>query len=209
MAGLEVGCIPLGMYMTNCYFIFDKETKNTLVIDPADSGDYIFGELTKKGLSVKAILLTHGHFDHIYGVKELKEKAGVLVYSHENEKNLLSNPDINCSKSFGRLAIVTPDVFLKDGEETDIAGITFKTIFTPGHTEGSTCFYFENEGILFSGDTLFCDSVGRTDLPTGSMSTLVRSIKEKLMILPDEVRVFPGHGESTSIGHERDYNPFL
>lgn len=209
MAGLEVGCIPLGMYMTNCYFIFDKETKNTLVIDPADSGDYIFGELTKKGLSVKAILLTHGHFDHIYGVKELKEKAGVLVYSHENEKNLLSNPDINCSKSFGRSAIVTPDVFLKDGEETDIAGITFKTIFTPGHTEGSTCFYFENEGILFSGDTLFCDSVGRTDLPTGSMSTLVRSIKEKLMILPDEVRVFPGHGESTSIGHERDYNPFL
>lgn len=209
MDNVKVGCIPLGMYMTNCYYVYNVRTNEAVVIDPADSGDYIFDELSKKGLSVKAIFLTHGHFDHIYGVSALKEKTGVKVYSHEEEADLLASTSLNCSGTVGRKVSVTPDILLKDSETVKMLDCEIKLLYTPGHTKGSACYYFESEGIIFAGDTLFYESVGRTDLPTGSMSELIRSIKDVLMPLPDEVTVFPGHGESTSIGHERNYNPFL
>ena len=142
------------------------------------------------------------------GVNELRDVSGAKVYASEAEESLLLDAHLNVSDQIGRPYTVKADVLLKDGEEVTIDGISFKTLATPGHTKGSCCFYFENAGILVAGDTLFEGSVGRTDLPTGSAGTLNRSIKEKLMNLPDETKVYPGHGDATTISQERMYNPF-
>ena len=171
--------------------------------------NYIYDTLSEKGFQVAAILLTHGHFDHIWGVEELQKLSGARVYAYEGEKALCEDADLNVSERAGRPCTIKADFYVKDGKEITIEGITCRLIATPGHTAGSCCYYFEDAGILFSGDTLFCESVGRTDLPTGSMSALVRSVREKLLPLPDEVKVYPGHGESTTIGHEKKYNAFL
>ncbi|MBQ9863095.1 MAG: MBL fold metallo-hydrolase [Lachnospiraceae bacterium] len=209
MGDIKIGRITLGIYATNCYFIFREGSEDVIVFDPADSGDYLYEKLSEKGFKVGAIMLTHGHFDHIFGVKALKEKSGALVYAYKDEEILLSDVKLNLSLSVGRGVTVTPDVLLKDGEELDLCGIKIKVIFTPGHTEGSCCFYVKEANILIAGDTLFEESVGRTDMPTGSSRKLIDSIKEKLMVLPDETKVYPGHGDTTSIGNERKYNPFL
>ncbi|MCM1126102.1 MAG: MBL fold metallo-hydrolase [Lachnospiraceae bacterium] len=209
MSGLKIGRIVLGMCQTNCYFVYQEGCSQVIVFDPADKGDYIFNGLKGKGFTVEAILLTHGHFDHIWGVEQLKELSGAKVYAYEGERELCEDASLNVSKGAGRACTVKADEYIKDGEEITAAGISCRLIATPGHTAGSCCYYFEDDKILISGDTLFQESVGRTDLPTGSMSTLVRSIKEKLLPLPDEVKVYPGHGESTTIGDEKKYNPFL
>lgn len=209
MADLKIGKITLGVYQTNCYFVYHEGETEVLFFDPADRGDYIYEALKEKGFSVKAILLTHGHFDHIWGVEKLKELSGAEVYAFEAEEELCISASMNISASAGRTCSVRPDHLMKDGEEMVIGQYTFKAIATPGHTQGSGCFYFEEDKILISGDTLFEESVGRTDFPTGSMSTLVRSIKEKLMILPEDVKVYPGHGGATTIGYEKANNPFL
>ncbi|WP_286082632.1 MBL fold metallo-hydrolase [Parablautia intestinalis] len=209
MADLKIGRIMLGICQTNCYFVYREGSSQALVFDPADKGDYIYNGLKEKGFTVAAILLTHGHFDHIWGVEALKELSGVKVYAYEEEREVCENASVNVSKGAGRPCIVQADTYLKDGEERTIEGISFKLLATPGHTKGSCCYYFEDDKILISGDTLFQESVGRTDLPTGSMSTLVRSVKEKLMPLPEDVRVYPGHGEATTIGYEKQYNPFI
>ncbi len=206
---IKVGQMALGMYQTNCYFLHKEGSSDTIVFDPADSGDYIFDSLKKNGLNVKAIVLTHGHFDHIYGVNKLRELSGAKVYSYIGEAKLLEDENLNCSVSVGRPAHVACDEYLHDGEDITFADMTFKTLYTPGHTEGSACYYFEEDKLLIAGDTLFCESIGRSDLPTGSGKTLINSITEKLMVLPDDVTVYPGHGESTTIGNERAYNPFL
>lgn len=209
MADLKIGRIMLGICQTNCYFVYREGSSQALVFDPADKGDYIYNGLKEKGFTVAAILLTHGHFDHIWGVEALKELSGVKVYAYEEEREVCENASVNVSKGAGRPCIVQADTYLKDGEERTIEGISFKLLATPGHTKGSCCYYFEDDKILISGDTLFQESVGRTDLPTGSMSTLVRSVKEKLMPLPEDVRVYPGHGEATTIRYEKQYNPFI
>ncbi|MBP5453682.1 MAG: MBL fold metallo-hydrolase, partial [Lachnospiraceae bacterium] len=141
MGDIKIGRITLGIYGTNCYFIFREGSEDVIVFDPADSGDYLYEKLSEKGFKVGAIMLTHGHFDHIFGVKALKEKSGALVYAYKDEEILLSDVKLNLSLSVGRGVTVTPDVLLKDGEELDICGIKVKFIFTPGHTEGSCCFY--------------------------------------------------------------------
>ncbi len=209
MAELKIGRIVLGVCQTNCYFVYEEGKSEAIVFDPADKGDYIYNGLTEKGFSVAAILLTHGHFDHIWGLEKLKELSGATVYAYEGEKEVCESPALNVSERVGRPCAVKADVYIKDGEEITIAGMTCRLIATPGHTQGSCCYYFENAKFLISGDTLFQESVGRTDLPTGSMSTLVRSVREKLMPLPEEVKVYPGHGEATSIGYEKKYNAFL
>lgn len=209
MAELKIGRIVLGVCQTNCYFVYKEGSNQALVFDPADKGDYIYHGLMEKGFQVEAILLTHGHFDHIWGVEELKKLSGAEVYAWEQEQEVLENASVNVSKSAGRACEVQADHYLQDGEEITIAGMTCKVIGTPGHTKGSCCYYFEDDKILISGDTLFQESVGRTDLPTGSMSSLVRSVKDKLLSLADEVKVYPGHGEVTTIGYERANNPFL
>jgi len=209
MANLKIGRIMLGVCQTNCYFVYEEGKQKALVFDPADKGDYIYNGLKDKGFSVEAILLTHGHFDHIWGLEALKELSGAKVYAWEEEREVCENASVNVSADTGRPCAVRADFYLKDGEEITLGGMSCRLIATPGHTKGSCCYYFEDDKILISGDTLFRESVGRTDLPTGSMGTLVRSVKEKLLPLPEDVKVYPGHGDSTTIGYEKKYNPFL
>ena len=209
MGEIKIGRIVMGICQTNVYFIYREGSADCIVVDPADQGDILAQKLEGKGFKVKAILLTHGHFDHIWGVESMKEYSEAEVYASELEKDLLKNPRDNVSKSCGRPCTVKADHYLKDGDEINLCDIKIKMISTPGHTEGGCCYYIEEAGFLVAGDTLFRESVGRTDLPTGSMSTLVRSIKEKLLALPDETKVYPGHGETTTIEYEKEYNPFL
>ena len=150
----------------------------------------------------------HGHFDHIWGANELRRLSGAPIYAYEEEKKVCENAAMNVSDQAGRPETVIPDHYVKDGELLEFAGMRFRLIATPGHTAGSCCYYMEEEKILLSGDTLFEGSVGRTDFPTGSMSSLVRSIKDKLLVLPEDVTVYPGHGEKTTIGDEKKYNPY-
>ncbi|MCM1268064.1 MAG: MBL fold metallo-hydrolase [Bacteroidales bacterium] len=209
MPKLKIGRLMLGICQTNCYFVYREGASDVIFFDPADKGDYIYEKLQEKGFAVKAIFLTHAHFDHIWGANRLRELTGAPLYAYEAEKALCEDAVTNVSDQVGRPCTVIPDRYLKDGEEIAVADMTCKLIATPGHTVGSCCYYFEEDGILIAGDTLFQDSVGRTDLATGSMSTLTRSVKEKLFVLPDETKVYPGHGESTTIGHEKAYNPFV
>ena len=180
-----------------------------LVIDPGDSAQMLAGKIQQKGLKPAAILLTHGHFDHAMAAQELAGLLDVKIYAHEAEKNTLEQPRLNVSAMIGRRDSYHADIYVKDGELLNLAGTQIKVLHTPGHTEGGCCYYLEKEQVLFSGDTLFCQSVGRTDFPGGSMAKIVRSIKEKLLALPDQVNVYPGHMDFTTIGMERAQNPFL
>ena len=209
MSDVKIGRMMIGSYQTNCYFLFREETKKAIVIDPADNGKLIYDKLTQNGFSVVAILLTHGHFDHIWGSKELRELSGAKIYALDKEQTLCESVDNNLSAMVGRAYTVVPDEYVADGAELTFDNISFKVIATPGHTIGSCCYYVEKAGILISGDTLFQESTGRTDFPTGSMSSIVRSIREKLFVLPDDTKVYPGHGDSTTIGYEKKYNPFV
>ena len=209
MSGIKIGRMVLSMCQTNCYFLYREDAKECILIDPADQGQQIYNALSKNGFTIQAILLTHGHFDHIWGANEVRSLAGVKMYAYEQEKELLNSEKLNVSKGAGRPYTVEADVYLKDGETLTVADMTCKCIATPGHTAGSCCYYFEDAGILVSGDTLFQESVGRTDLPTGNMRTLMNSVKQKLFVLPDETKVYPGHGESTTIGYEKKHNPFI
>ncbi|MCR5254509.1 MAG: MBL fold metallo-hydrolase [Acetatifactor sp.] len=210
MGEIVIGGMCLGELQTNCYFAYRKGENRAIVIDPADHGKRIFEKLKENGIEVSAILLTHGHFDHIYGVDDLKEAAGgIKVYASEKEKDLLSDTRKNVSRSMGREASVEADVYVHDSEEITIEGMTFKVIETPGHTEGGCCYYFPEGSHLFCGDTLFRESYGRYDFPTGDYNTLMKSIKEKLFLLPDDTKCYPGHGMMTTIGHEKEFNPCL
>jgi glyoxylase-like metal-dependent hydrolase (beta-lactamase superfamily II) len=211
---MKVSGYQVGYLSTNCYLISNETTKEALIVDPGGAGDALAEEIRKQGLSLKGILLTHAHFDHIAGVAALLEKIPAPLYAGENEKRLCSMPEYNNSKDYGRPTTVKPDVWARDGEKFSLADLDFTCIATPGHTEGSVCWYFPKETtgdqpVLFAGDTVFEESVGRTDMPTGSMSDLVHSVKDKLFALPDETLVLPGHGGSTTIGHEKQYNCFV
>jgi len=207
-----LGRMVLGTVQTNTYFIYDdeqeSELKSVVVVDPADRGGYIFEQLKLNGFMVAGIVLTHGHFDHIMGCNQLRELSGAKIYAYTEEKILCENPDNNISSQIGIPYTVVPDVYLKDEDEITIGGITLKLLATPGHTIGSCCYYIKEAGILISGDTLFQESVGRTDFATGSMSQLKRSIQDKLFTLPGETVVHPGHGDATTIEYEMKYNPF-
>lgn len=218
MSEIKIGRMVLGVCQTNCYFLYRDGEHDAIVVDPADKGANIYGALQKNGFRVAGILLTHGHFDHIWGLEGLRDAVNaaaeadglepVKTYACEAERELLKSARLNVSAQAGRACETYADVYVKDGQEITIAGMTCKVIATPGHTAGGCCYYFEEAGILVSGDTLFAESVGRTDFPTGSMGTLVRSIKEKLFVLPEETKVYPGHGERTTIGYEKENNPF-
>lgn len=209
MNDIKIGKITLGMCSTNTYFLYREGSKDAVVFDPADQGKMLYSKLKENGFDVGAIMLTHGHFDHIWGVEELVSLSGAKVYASEDEADFLKDVKKNSSAACGRPCSIVADFWLKDEETVNLCGIDIKMIKTPGHTEGGCCYYIEEAGFLISGDTLFCESVGRTDLPTGSMSTLIRSIKEKLMVLPPETRVYPGHGSATTISYEKEYNPFI
>lgn len=205
MAELIVRSRALGSLSTNCYFLINSETKETIIVDPAADMQTIESEIHGNGYKPVAILLTHGHFDHMLAAADLREKYGVKVYVMEQEQDLLSDAFKNLSQNFMWAYTMRADVTMQDNEVLDLNGFAFKVLYTPGHTEGSCCFYFESEGVLISGDTLFCCSVGRTDFPTGNTRKLYTSINERLLTLPVEVKVYPGHGEETDIGEAKEF----
>ena len=212
MNKLVIGCYIVGMIQTNVYYLHREGNNETIVFDPADYGRELNDELQKQGLTVKGIFLTHGHCDHILGVPALREASGAPVYASELERDVLLDPELNTSVTWGKRVTLEADHYLKDGEEVTVADITMRVLSTPGHTEGSCCYYIddgEQGHYLISGDTLFEQSVGRTDLPTGSMGELVRSIRSKLFVLPDDTKVFTGHGGFTTIGFEKENNYFV
>jgi len=209
MEKIRIKTMVLGPVQTNCYIVNVAENKEAVVIDPADRAEKIYNYLTENDLECKKILLTHGHFDHITAAKNLKKLTGAEIYAHENEKSLLKDPDLNASVRMGYEISIEPDCLLKDNEEFEAAGLTWQVIYTPGHTGGGVCYYLKNEGVLFSGDTLFYESIGRTDFPTGNLQKLMESVKNRLFVLPDETKVYPGHGWSTTIEHEKSNNPFF
>ncbi len=209
MADLQVLGYTVGDIGTNCYLIVNKDTKETIIVDPGGDAPMIKSRIDAQGLTPVAIFLTHAHYDHAHDVKPLKDAYGIPVYVHEAEGETLTDPRINVSYMFGSPETYEADVFVKDGEEIDMAGFRFQVLFTPGHTPGGCCYYLPENGALFCGDTLFAGSIGRTDFPGGSMSKLVRVIREKLLVLPQDTAVYPGHMGTTTIGQEAKYNPFL
>ena len=219
MGKIKIGGMVIGAVQTNCYFVYREGEKDCIVFDAPDTGKEIVRRIEGAGLHVRALILTHGHFDHIMGAQDLRTSASglaesrgeesVKIYAPSTEKEMLSDSSYNMTAMMGTPMTVRPNEWLEDGQELEIAGIKIKVIFTPGHTPGSASFYIEEAGFLISGDTLFQESVGRTDFKGGSASTLSKSIEEKLFPLPDDTQVFPGHGASTTIGHEKKYNPFF
>jgi glyoxylase-like metal-dependent hydrolase (beta-lactamase superfamily II) len=209
VSNIKVKALVLGMVQTNCYIVSNEDTKEAIVVDPADRADKIEQYLKANDLVCKGILLTHGHFDHIMAAADLAAVTKAQIHAHEEEAKLLEDPGMNASIQFRKECSLRPDVLLKDQEVLHMAGFTIKVIHTPGHTIGGACYYFVGHGVLFSGDTLFLEDIGRYDLPTGNGKVLVNSINSKLMLLEDQVIVYPGHGDPTTIGHERDNNIYI
>lgn len=205
----------VGQVQTNCYVVINEENKECFIIDPGASAKQLAERIRKDELTPVAVLLTHGHFDHAGAAEELAKEFDIKVYAHEAEKDTLENPQKNVSWMVGASETYHVDVYLKDDEVITLAGFEIKVLHTPGHTEGGCCYYVSAEDVIFTGDTLFAQSVGRTDFPGGSMSQIVRSITEKLMSLNEpgnletDIMVYPGHNDPTTIETERMNNPYL
>lgn len=215
MGNIQIDQYVVGMVQTNCYVVVNTQTKECIVIDPGASGKKLAEKIREDGYVPVAVLLTHGHFDHVGAAETVAKEFGIQIYAHEAEESTLKQPDKNEGWMIGVNESYYADVYLQDDQELTLAGFVIKVLHTPGHTEGGCCYYFKEEAILFSGDTLFAQSVGRTDFPGGSMSQIVRSIREKILVLVEEgneeadVTVYPGHNDPTTIETERKYNPYL
>lgn len=206
--GMKLYRLPLGPLQTNCYIIGDDNSSHCWIVDPGSEGDYLVGLLKERHLDPQAILLTHGHGDHIGAVQALVDAFKIPIYIHEKEKEFLTNSEVNLSAAMGLHITVQGEVhYVADNQELPLGPFNFKVLFTPGHTPGGVCYY--GEGLVFAGDTLFQESVGRTDFPGSSFDDLVAGIQDKLFALPNETVVYPGHGPETTIGHEKTYNPFV
>ena len=198
----------VGHIHTNCYILYRETEKKAVIVDPGADGAEILSLCGKLSLTPEAILLTHGHFDHILAVKEIqKEFPRIKLYAGEDERETLQNPGVNYSTVVGAALSLQADQWVTDGEHLSIGDMKFTVIFTPGHTSGSVCYLVEGEDVLISGDTLFLESYGRTDMPGGSYDLIVKSITKKLFLLPEHTLVYPGHGDFTTIGYEKRNNP--
>ena len=202
--------IPLGPLQANCTILGDEEAGEAIVIDPGDEAERIHGRLTELGLTLKQILLTHGHIDHVGGAQKLKRLTGAPILLNEDDLQMLKMIGVQAS-FFGlpKPETTLPDQYLIDGQSVGLERYPAQVLCTPGHTKGSVCFYFAPLKLLVAGYTLFAGSIGRTDLPGGSPAAIIDSIQNRLLTLPDETRVLPGHGPETTIGRERLINPFL
>lgn len=207
---MKIECHYVSPMRTNCYLIWNEDTKELLVVDPGSCKDAIFKHVEELGLTPVAILLTHGHFDHMMGVDGWKKAyPGIPVYIGKDEEEVLKDTDKNLTTRFRQYAVsFDADVYLEDEEVIELIGKKIKYLLTPGHTIGSGCYYFEEDAVLISGDTLFRRSMGRTDMPTGDAIKMVASL-QRLAKLPPEVRVLPGHEAATTIEDEVAHNPYI
>jgi hydroxyacylglutathione hydrolase len=202
--------LPVGMLQCNCSIFGDETTREAIVIDPGDDIGSIVSLLDRHQLRVKAIVITHAHIDHIGGAKKLKDLTGAPVHMNADDQELYHHLDMQASW----LGVRTPDqtdidVEARDGDTLTLADTSFHVIHTPGHTQGSLCLWIPAENKLVAGDTLFRESIGRTDLPGGDFQAILRSIHTKLLTLPEDAVVIPGHGGETTIGWEKERNPFI
>ena len=209
MANAQIEWMVLGMVSTNTYLVKNQDTGELLIIDPADAAGRIQEKIGRMEGRPAAILLTHGHFDHMLAADALRSAYDIPVYACIQEKDLLKNARYNLSASWASPHVMEADRYLADGETFREAGFEIRLLHTPGHTEGSCCYYLPEEAVLFSGDTLFAGSVGRTDFPTSSGADMRKSLQRLLSELPADTRVCPGHGEETTIAYEKRYNPFV
>jgi hydroxyacylglutathione hydrolase len=202
--------LPVGPLQCNCSIIGDETTHEAMVIDPGDNIDEVLALIRKHNLQVKQIVITHAHIDHVGGAMKLRAATGAPILLNQNDYALLKMLDVQATwigvADPGKVEI---DRSISTGETVTAGQHTAQILHTPGHTEGSICLYFEAEKKLIAGDTLFAGSIGRTDLPGGSTQKIMRSLHDTVLSLPDEIEVIPGHGESTTIGEERETNPFL
>jgi len=205
---LKVHKLPVEPLGSNCYLAWDTDNTEAVVIDPGGEADRIIAAIEKRKLVLRYILNTHGHGDHIAANRELKARYGVPLLIHEDDAAMLGDPKLNMSAVYG-LPVTSPrqDGFLVPGEKVTFGSLSLEIIATPGHSPGGVSFY--GEGVVFSGDALFFGSIGRSDLPCGDTELLIRSIRENLLTLPEDTQVFPGHGQNTTIGMEKNCNPFL
>jgi hydroxyacylglutathione hydrolase len=200
--------LVVGPLQVNCFIVADEKTKEAVVIDPGDDAADILRIIRDKGLTVKYIVNTHGHFDHIGANKAVKEATGAELLIHEGDAQILASAPRQ-SVAFGMASVISPpaDRYVKHGDVVTAGEVSLKVLHTPGHTPGGISLL--EQGMVFTGDALFAGSIGRTDFPGGNLLTLLGSIKTKLMTLPDDTKVFSGHGPASTIGDERRENPFL
>jgi hydroxyacylglutathione hydrolase len=202
--------LPVGPLQCNCSILGDEDSHEAIVVDPGDDIPRIMTLLATHNLTLKQILITHAHIDHIAGAHRLKRLTGAPILYNENDLPLVKMMDEQATwLRIPTPTVEAPDDTLDDGRVIAISGLSGSIIHTPGHTEGSVCLYLPEHLLLIAGDTLFAGTVGRTDLPGGDMRKLIASIHERLLTLPDQVKVIPGHGLTTTIGDERAANPFL
>jgi glyoxylase-like metal-dependent hydrolase (beta-lactamase superfamily II) len=200
----------VGPLQCNCSILGDEVSREAIVVDPGDDISRIAATLEKHHLTVKQIIITHAHIDHIAGAQRLKRLTGAPILYNQNDLPLVKMMDIQAMwLGVPTPEVAPPDASLEDGQVVSITGLTGSILHTPGHTEGSVCLYLPQQELLLAGDTLFAGSVGRTDLPGGNTQKLLQSIRDSLLPLPDEVTVIPGHGPKTTIGEERQSNPFI
>ncbi len=201
---------PVGPLACNCTILGDEETREAIVIDPGDEVSRIANRLTELGLKLKQIIVTHAHIDHVGGALKLKRLTGAPIYLNENDLPLLEMMAAQAAwLGMSTPETAPPDESLADGQLVGLERYPAKVLHTPGHTQGSVCLHFAPLKLLIAGDTLFAGSIGRTDLPGGNFDQIIDSLHSRLLTLPDETEVLPGHGPATTIGEERHSNPFL
>lgn len=207
---MRITNLPSGALQANTYLAVDEKTNEGFIVDPGGYNKVLTKEVRDNDVNIKYIILTHGHSDHICGVNEHKaEFPDAKIVAYKDEEAMLENPNLNQSPGFGVPYSTKADILVSDGDELKVGDVTLKFIHTPGHTEGGMCIYVKEAKALFSGDTLFRQSIGRTDFPGGSYKEIMDSIRKKLFLLPDDTNVFPGHLGTTSIGFEKENNPFV
>ncbi|MDD4320353.1 MAG: MBL fold metallo-hydrolase [Acidaminococcaceae bacterium] len=205
---MKILVLEVGVIGTNCYIAINETTNTGVIVDPGGDGDRILSTIKKHGVKIEAIFITHGHSDHIMALDEVRKATGAKVYISKADEPMLTNANSNLSEFIGEnQTFSAADEYFTDNQELVVAGMKFKVLSTPGHTPGGMCILAGE--VVFCGDTIFAESIGRTDLPGGSYEDIIKSIKDKILPLADDIQLLPGHGPATTVGWERRRNPFL
>lgn len=200
-----------GPILTKCYLVYDENTGIAVAIDSApESANVYLDECSKKNLKLEKILLTHSHWDHFSDAKKIIDNSKASLLVHKKDEFRLLNPMKHTIFPLPfEIEPIKPDLFINENDVIEFGNLKLEVLHTPGHTEGGVCFVEHSQKVIFSGDTIFNQSIGRTDLPGGSLNVLLKSIKEKIFTLPDDYAIYPGHGDSTTVGEEKEFNPFF